>query len=221
MPFFWSSGFCYSWCHGIWNVREGAPCGIAGPHLRILPLWIPWLEGHNSWVGASFCALVVKWMKLVEWPQSPEISTGDPGVSWMELVLSFVAWSHGMVCLKRTRPCSKGECLQTVSNWPQVELHQVGSGSSRTPFPYSSHKSDAFMGLIPGQSEAMDLLNQFFCLDQWCNHMVWNSVLLSRRRMWYLDTCMALCVSLRNSTQEQGPCDVHFTILVAGHDHPM
>jgi hypothetical protein len=38
-------------------------------------------------------------MKLVEWPQSPEISTGDPGVSWMELVLSFVAWSHVMVPL--------------------------------------------------------------------------------------------------------------------------
>jgi len=95
-------------------------------------------------------------MKLVEWPQSPEISTGDPGVSWMELVLSFVAWSHGMVplpeknaamfkrgmpsnCLElatgRTAPGGVGE----LSNSFSILISQVRRLHGIDPWPERSH----------------------------------------------------------------------------------
>ena len=66
------------------------------------------------------------------------------------------------------------------------------------PFPFSFHRSDGFMVMIPGLPEATVLLNQHFCLDQGCNHTGWDRVRPSQNRPWYLHTCMILCVSLRS-----------------------
>lgn len=117
----------------------------------------------GAW-GGPFCNLVFKWMNLVEWPQSPDISTGDPGVSWMELALSFVAWSQVVVPLKRMRPRSKGEYLQTFSSWSQMELHKVGLGELSNTFSILISQIRRLHGYDPCPARSHGFVKSVFLL---------------------------------------------------------
>lgn len=120
---------------------------------------------YSAWGhGGPLFAIWFQMDEFVEWPQSPDISTGDPGVSWMELALSFVAWSQVVVPLKRMRPRSKDEYLQTFSSWSQVELHKVGLGELPNTFSILISQIRRLHGYDPWPARSHGFVKSVFLL---------------------------------------------------------
>ena len=118
---------------------------------RSLFFWII-LHGGMGGPFLQFGIQTFRWMNLVEWPQSPDISAGDPGVCQVVLPL------------KRMRPCSKGEYLQTFSSWSQLELHKVGLGELSNTFSILISQIRRLHGYDPWPARSHGFVKSAFLL---------------------------------------------------------
>jgi len=99
---------------GAWNVEH---------------VWSPPPPGlcllqHSAW-GRPLAEKVLAWMHEVKWPDESIPHPDDPGISWSEMVVSFMVHSGVILPLKRSRP-SGVEYLQTFDSWDAALTFQVG-----------------------------------------------------------------------------------------------
>ena len=87
---------------------------------------------YSAW-GRPFADMVLQWMRQVEWPDTEEVDEKDPGISWIELVTSFVLWSKIMPPLKR-KDLAGTDFLQCIDSWEQVTVHNIGLGEQANNF---------------------------------------------------------------------------------------
>jgi hypothetical protein len=81
------------------------------------------LLGFCAW-GSDFATAVVAWMSQVSWPDTATVHAEDPGISWIELVLSFTLTAGMALPLRRERPDGTGY-LQAFSDWNIVAFYDV------------------------------------------------------------------------------------------------
>lgn len=60
------------------------------------------LLGFCAW-GSDFATAVVAWMSQVSWPDTAAVHAEDPGISWIELALSFTMTAGMALPLRRER----------------------------------------------------------------------------------------------------------------------
>ena len=87
---------------------------------------------YSAW-GRPFADMVLQWMRQVEWPDTEEVDEKGPGISWIELVTSFVLWSKIMPPLKR-KDLAGTDFLQCIDSWEQVTVHNIGLGEQANNF---------------------------------------------------------------------------------------
>ncbi|CAL1157993.1 unnamed protein product, partial [Cladocopium goreaui] len=89
---------------------------------------------YSAW-GRPFADMVLQWMRQVEWPDTEEVDEKDPGISWIELVTSFVLWSKIMPPLKR-KDLAGTDFLQCIDSLEQdcqlITLDRAHLGGSWT-----------------------------------------------------------------------------------------
>ena len=90
--------------------------------------WIPCRNQHGQiglspW-GLSLSNLLVSWMHSCVWPHPDHPQHDDPGVTWHELYISWVMYSHHLVPVKR--PDAAGsDFLQCLDSAADVDRFQV------------------------------------------------------------------------------------------------
>ena len=87
---------------------------------------------YSPW-GLEVCKLVQEWMLLVKWRKQEEPLPQDPGVSWMELWVSFTLWSQFL--LPQKRPLPNGDFyLQAFPDWTTVQVYNLQMGEVANNF---------------------------------------------------------------------------------------
>ena len=87
---------------------------------------------YSPW-GLEVCKLVQEWMLLVKWRKQEEPIPQDPGVSWMELWVSFTLWSQFL--LPQKRPLPNGDAyLQAFPDWTTVQVYNLQMGEVANTF---------------------------------------------------------------------------------------
>ena len=87
---------------------------------------------YSPW-GLEVCKLVQEWMLLVKWRKQEEPFPQDPGVSWMELWVSFTLWSQFL--LPQKRPLPNGDFyLQAFPDWTTVQVYNLQMGEVANNF---------------------------------------------------------------------------------------
>eukprot|EP00435_Cladocopium_sp_Y103_P024942 s1780_g6.t1 len=79
---------------------------------------------HCAW-GKPIAELLVQWMAAVRWPEADDAHPDDPGVTWLELSLSFLIHSRVILPVKRVKPDGVAY-LQTFDSWSTARLFNVG-----------------------------------------------------------------------------------------------
>ena len=74
--------------------------------------------------GEVLSRLMVSWMKEFKWPSQESLSLDDPGITFMELMLSWRYYTGLLPPVKRFRG-DKDEFLQPLEHAGDVELHSV------------------------------------------------------------------------------------------------
>ena len=77
--------------------------------------------------GESLSRVMLNWMLLFKWPKHESVSGEDPGITFLELMLSFHLYSGLLPPVKRTKG-DKGEFLQPLEAQGDLELHAVTFG---------------------------------------------------------------------------------------------
>eukprot|EP00435_Cladocopium_sp_Y103_P043328 s10_g12.t1 len=83
--------------------------------------------------GVKFCRTVLQWMQQVQWPNTDKVDDQDVGISWIELLMSFVYSTATLPPIKRHLPTGEG-VLQVLDQWSDLELYQIGLGEQANNF---------------------------------------------------------------------------------------
>eukprot|EP00435_Cladocopium_sp_Y103_P046292 s717_g13.t1 len=137
-----------------WAVATPWPVPATGPCFFQFSPW-----------GTTICNAVLGWMQQVVWNVETAITDDDPGVSWLELLLSFVITTKIMPPIKRTLPNGQ-HILQTLEKWEDVEKHQIGLGEQANNFSNLVNQVHKLTGVAPWPSRPKGLLDSDFASEE-------------------------------------------------------